>query len=114
MKTYGKSEIADFIKEEAPHGSGINYDYENVRISHNRLLFENAFDCMDENGFYDGAIPFRVSVGYDLIPNIHFVGLNGAGWYRVYKYSLREYLEYVYHDFFQSAIARYSMLDIIK
>lgn len=94
--------LEDVIKNNAPSGSGIDYDYENIRIEHysrgnqNKVIFENAYHCMDENGFYDGIIPFRVVIGSDLIPVIRFIGLNNAGWYRVNKYYIREYLENVY------------------
>lgn len=94
--------LENIIEKTAPSGSGIDYDYENIRIEHysrdndNKIIFENAYHCMNENGYYDGIIPFRVVIGSDLMPVIHFIGLNNAGKYRVNKYFLREYLEDVY------------------
>lgn len=92
------------IIENAPHGSGINYDYNNIRVEHysstneNKVIFENAFHCINDSGFYDGILPFRIVVGSSLVPSLHFLGLNGAGYYRVKKYGLREYLEDVFAE----------------
>lgn len=94
--------LENIIEKTAPHGSGIDYDYNSIRVEHysrdnqNKVIFENAYHCMDENGFYDGIIPFRVVIGSDLTPVIRFVKLNNAGRYRVTKYYIREYLEDVY------------------
>lgn len=96
-------ELEEVIKSTAPHGSGINYDYNSVRVEHyskdnqNKIIFENAYHCMNEAGFYDGIIPFRVVIGADLSPVVHFVGLTSAGKYRVRKYDLRPYLEETYY-----------------
>ena len=95
--------LEEVIKDTAPHGSGIDYDYNSIRVEHyskdnqNKIIFENAYHCMDDNGYYDGIVPFRVVIGSDLAPIIHFVGLTGTGKYRVHKYDLRLYLEETYH-----------------
>lgn len=95
-------ELEEVIRNTAPHGSGINYGYNSIRVEHyskdneNKIIFENAYHCMDDNGYYDGIIPFRVVIGADLTPAIHFVGLTSAGKYRVNKYDLRPYLEDIY------------------
>ncbi|MFO7891974.1 MAG: hypothetical protein R6V04_16730 [bacterium] len=80
-----------------PHGSGIDADY-SIEETANTYIVENQYHCMNENGFYDGWIPFQL-----IIPKndpqsfkLHFINLNGAGWYRVYKYQLRLYLEDLY------------------
>lgn len=96
-------ELQEVIKTSAPHGSGIDFDYNSIRVEHysrdnqNKIIFENAYHCMNDNGYYDGIIPFRVVIGADLSPIIHFVGLTGAGKYRVHKYDLRLYLEETYY-----------------
>ena len=95
--------LEEVIKNTAPRGSGIDYDYNSIRVEHyskdnqNKIIFENAYHCMDDNGYYDGVIPFRVVIGSDLVPIIHFVGLTSAGKYRVRKYDLRMYLEEIYY-----------------
>lgn len=97
------SKLERVIKNTAPHGSGIDYDYNSIRVEHyskdnqNKIIFENAYHCLNEAGFYDGIIPFRVVVGADLSPAVHFVGLTEAGKYRVRKYDLRLYLEETYY-----------------
>lgn len=90
--------LEKFIREKAPHGSGIDYDYSNIKVGNGYISFENAYHCMDENGFYDGIIPFRVKVYDDLKVDISFLSLLPAGWYRVKKYGLREYLLDLYSD----------------
>lgn len=95
--------LEEVIKATAPHGSGIDFDYNSIRVEHysrdnqNKIIFENAYHCMDYNGYYDGIIPFRVVIGADLMPVIHFIGLTGTGKYRVHKYDLKSYLEETYY-----------------
>lgn len=96
--------LGEFIYNNAPHGSGIDYDYNNIRVEHysidneNKVIFENAFHCMNENGFYDGILPFRVVIGQNIVPVIKFIGLNSSEWNRVRKYDVRSYLEDVYYE----------------
>ena len=80
-----------------PHGSGIDADY-SVEEKKDVYIVTNEYHCMNESGYYDGWIPFKL-----IIPKknptdfkLQFTGLNGAGWYRVYKYMLRDYLEELY------------------
>ena len=49
----------ELIEAILPHGSGINYDWE-INTKGNRLYVYNAWDYMDENGFYDDIFPFVV------------------------------------------------------
>lgn len=112
MKIY--VDIEELVNNEAPHGSGINYNYENFHQNGERVTFCNAFDLMDENGFYEAAIPFKVIVDRFNGVKIIFRGLNGHGRYLTNKYALREYLEDVYSDFIHSAIARYSLEEMFK
>ena len=112
MKIY--TNIEDLINNEAPHGSGINYDYDNFHQNKERVTFNNNFDLMDEDGFYIGVIPFKVIVDKYFGVKIIFRGLNNHGRYITNKYMLREYLEDVYGDFIQSAIARYSLEEMFK
>lgn len=93
--------LQNYIHEFAPHGSGIDYDYTNIRYnSYKMISMECAYHLMDENGFYDSVIPFRVTIDRDLKVKVQFLGLNNHGWYKVrVKYPfLREDLinEYQY------------------
>lgn len=106
--------IEELVNNEAPHGSGINYDYDNFHQNKERVTFSNNFDLMDDNGFYIGVIPFKVIVDKYFDVKIIFRGLNNHGRYIANKYMLREYLEDVYANFIQSAIARYSLEEMFK
>ena len=44
--------IEELIENEAPHGSGINYNYDNFHHNKERVTFCNCYDLMDENGYY--------------------------------------------------------------
>ena len=112
MKIYVN--IEELVNNEAPHGSGINYNYENFHQNKERATFCNSFDLMDENGFYEGAIPFKVIVDRYNGVKIIFRGLTRHGRYLASKHMLREYLEDVYNDFVRSAIARYSLEEMFK
>lgn len=106
--------IEELIENEAPHGSGINYEYDNFHQSKKRVSFCNYFDLMDENGNYEGAIPFKVIIDKYLDVKIMFTGLTSHGRYLANKAMLKEYLEDTYADFVQSAIARYSLEEMFK
>ena len=81
-----------------PHGSGIDYDW-STKQSKTRLILRNAFHYMNEYGYYDGVLPFRVVVKKSTVA-VHFEGLNGAGWYRVKKGGLLEYLNDIFGYWF--------------
>lgn len=101
--------LENIIKETAPSGSGIN-DYKNIRIEHysmnneNKLIMENAYYCINDAGFGDGTLPFRVVIGMDLDPRVHFIKLTPAERYRVWKYDLKNYLEEVYYEYVNDCI----------
>ena len=106
--------IEELIENEAPHGSGINYNYDNFHHNKERVTFCNCYDLMDENGYYEAVIPFKVIIDKYLDVKILFRGLNNHGRYLVNKAMLREYLEDTYANFVQSAIARYSLEEMFK
>lgn len=107
--------IEELIENEAPHGSGINYDYTNFKkYGKQKVTFENAYDLINEYGYYEGAIPFKVTIDKYLDVKITFLGLSNHGRYLVQREDLKDYLEQIYADFVQSAIARYSLEEILK
>ena len=80
--------LVDFIEETAPHGSGIDFDYTNIKINtKGKISFENAYHLMDDNGMYIATIPFRVTVDRLLNLKIQFIGLNYTGWNLMKNYS---------------------------
>jgi hypothetical protein len=59
-----EDEIESLVQDYLPTGSGIDagvkFDFE--KSSFNRLVLNSSFHIMDENGFYDGWVEFRVVV----------------------------------------------------
>ena len=89
--------VQNIIRHDAPSGSGIDYEYKKIRISRyhhgeKKILFENSYHYMNENGFYDGIFPFTVIINKnsDVIVKFH---VNSAGRYRVNKNDIKNYLE---------------------
>ena len=79
--------LVDFIEETAPHGSGIDFDYTNIKINtKGKISFENAYHLMDDNGMYIATIPFRITIDRFLKLKVQFIGLNYTGWNLVKKY----------------------------
>lgn len=83
-----------------PHGSGIDYDW-TIEEKKGKIICHNAWHYMNEQGFYDGILPFRIVITKDDI-NLHFEGLNGDGWYRVRKGYIRQYLEDLFWTWFET------------
>ena len=57
-------EKAEAIVSVLPHGSGIDFDYE-IEQKGKRIYIRNAWDYMDENGYYDDVFPFVVCYIYN-------------------------------------------------
>jgi hypothetical protein len=101
---YGTREIVDRDtgkQTSLPHGSGIDATWE-VERTKNHIICRNSYHCMDEYGYYDGWIDFSLKIpkknpeDFDL----HF-HTDSAGWYRVGKYMLRQYLEDLFAGTFE-------------
>lgn len=83
---------------ESIHGSGINYDY-TFEIGYTRrygviLRATNAYDVMNENGFYTGAVRFTVKIPVENPEE--FVILLPARYHDTD--GLKDYLESLYAD----------------
>ena len=87
----------DELKKALPSGSGIDYDWE-IEERGKYVYATNAYHYMNEDGFYDGVLPFTIRLPKDDMRNfdLHF-HVNGAGRYRVNKGGVREYLEDTIH-----------------
>ena len=110
-------DIKRLVLETAPHGSGIDFDYRNcIRDPHGYISFENAYHLMDENGYYDDIIPFKIKIDKYGEVKVIFQSLSPNQWYKVrYKYDwLREYLIEEYYNWTQQAIVRYSIEEIFS
>ena len=80
-----------------PHGSGINYDYE-IEQKGKRIYIRNAWDYMDENGFYDDVFPFVVCYENGRFKYLHFAGCTRSQYRKIEYAGLRDYLEYAFCD----------------
>ena len=96
-----KINIADAVKHVLPHGSGINYDWQ-IDIKNSKyVVCKNAYDRMDENGFYDGIFPFKVI----FTPNgfsVHFRDLTPYGYRLAREEMLKSYLEDIFAEFYDN------------
>ena len=87
--------LDELIAEHMPHGSGIDSGVVLTdKSSGEYLSFTSSYHCMDENGYYDGWVDFRVIVTPSLLFdfNMKIVGKFGK-----YKESLPDYLFDLFH-----------------
>ena len=87
----------ELIEAILPHGSGINFDWE-INTKGNRLYIHNAWDYMDENGFYDDIFPFVVCFESGVFKYLHFLGCTRKQYRKIEYAGLRDYLEYTFCD----------------
>ena len=85
----------ELIEAILPHGSGINYDWE-INTKGNRLYVYNAWDYMDENGFYDDIFPFVVCFENGVFKYLHFLGCTRSQYRKIEYAGLRDYLEIMF------------------
>jgi hypothetical protein len=89
------SEALDYIENNIlPHGSGIDSGCTIDRDStENKLVINSSFHLMDENGYYDGWMDFKVII----TPSLQFgacVNVKGRFSDQNYKYDgHRDYLQ---------------------
>ena len=80
-----------------PHGSGIDFDYE-IERKGKRIYIRNAWDYMDENGFYDDVFPFVVCYENGRFKYLHFLGCTRSQYRKIEYAGLRDYLETLFTD----------------
>ena len=88
-------EKVDRIEDILPHGSGINFDYE-IEQKGNKIYIRNAWDYMDENGFYDDVFPFVVCYESNKFKYLHFLGCTRTQYRKIEYDGLRDYLEIMF------------------
>jgi len=73
-----------------PHGSGLDgtWSLDEQKTSDNRLVLNMEYHAMDENGFYDGYIPFSVTVNPSLMFGITLTITGRFGKYQ----DIKDYL----------------------
>ena len=90
-------DIAEQLLDILPHGSGINFDYE-IQRKGNKIYIRNAWDYMDENGFYDDVFPFVVCYENGRFKYLHFAGCTRSQYRKIEYAGLRDYLETLFTD----------------
>ena len=90
-------EKVEAIENVLPHGSGINYDWK-INAKGNRMYIHNAWDYMDENGFYDDKFPFVVCYENSRFKYLHFVSCTRTQYRKIEYTGLRDYLETLFND----------------
>jgi len=91
MKENRPQRILEYIEEQLPHGSGIDYAW-NIEDKGNYIKCENAYHTMNEDGFYDAIVDFSLIIPKDK-PEKFRLHFHGKVHYIVEKYMLRNYLE---------------------
>ena len=102
MKRIDNTFLSDLLvgMETAPSGSGINYDY-TIYLNDKELVVCNTYDCMNENGFYDGIIDFSIYIPITKPSDFTIRFRNtkaNRNTIRNYGLWIKEYLEILYSD----------------
>ena len=87
----------ELIEAILPYGCGINYDWE-INTKGNKLYVHNAWDYMNENGFYDDVFPFVVCFENGIFKYLHFLGCTRSQYRKIEYAGLRDYVEYTFCD----------------
>lgn len=57
--------LESILESELPHGSGIDYKWEFDFNKNGSIVCRNSFHAMNENGYYDGIMPFKFTIQFD-------------------------------------------------
>ena len=57
-----EGDITEALIYILPHGSGIDADWDVEYLKNGNIICRNAYHCMNQSGFYDGWIDFRVKL----------------------------------------------------
>lgn len=97
MKNYSSFKLALNIANSV-HGSGIDCDW--ILSSNGKKVYlENAYHVMDESGFYDGFMDFKITIYKGRITRINFVGLSSYH-RRKYAYYIMSYMNDLFYDLY--------------
>jgi len=97
-----EEKLNELVKNEMPHGSGIDcgmeLDFE--KSNPNKLIFNFSFHFMNDNGMYDGWIDYKLTVIPDLY-NDFYLNITGRNkqqikdyLYEIFDYALRQEIDY--------------------
>ena len=90
------------LEKRLPHGSGIDYVWD-LEERGEYIYAHNAYHYMNEDGFYDGILPFTIRFPKNKMSafDLHF-HVNSAGRYRVNKGGVSEYIkDTIYYSLFE-------------
>ena len=90
-----EEDIVEQLLDILPNGSGINFDYE-IEQKGKRIYIRNAWDYMDEFGFYDCILHFVVCYENGCFKYLHFEGCNRTQYRKIENAGLRDYLEIMF------------------
>lgn len=97
-------EVIIKIIDSLPHGSGIDGDttFDFEHSTKHKLIINSSYHCMDNNGYYDGWINFKIIIEPGWVsPRINLKCRNGSIFRKKY-YFLKEYiLDLFYEDLTQ-------------
>jgi hypothetical protein len=97
-----EQKLNELVKNEMPHGSGIDcgMELDLEKSNPNKLVFNFSFHFMDENGMYDGWIDYKLIVIPDLY-NDFYTNITGRNkreikdyLYEIFDYALRQEIDY--------------------
>jgi len=115
--------LAAFVDNALPHGSGINYDWQGKKTV-NYVYFTNAYQTMNESGFYIGSQMFTVRFDRRLFHDAMFSASNGDIKSKLYAALIADFTVqfngnrhlgeyYGLHDYLVDTIA-YSLMDYFQ
>ena len=84
------------LLDELPHGSGLDYTwhYDFNKSNQDKIVLLMSFHAMDENGYYDAVIDFKVTITASLSNDINMVITGNFGKYQDIKDYLYDILQY--------------------
>ena len=84
--------IESILKNNLPTGSGIDAGHTIEKYYNNKIIIHSSFHSIDENGFYDKWIDYKIIIKPDLLHNLDLT-ITG-------KFKDKQYIkEYLYNEY---------------
>ena len=86
------------LLQELPHGSGLDYtwNYDFSKSNQDKMVLLMNFHAMNQDGYYDGIIDFKVTITASLTNDINMVITGNFGKYQDIKDYLYDILIYAF------------------
>jgi hypothetical protein len=92
------SKISHYEKGSLPNGSGFDDTPMIMVVNENKIIIHGSYHCMNEVGYYDGWIDFKVTIRPSLLFGFVLdVKADGMRWPRKYA-DLKEYIAECYTE----------------